>query len=161
MLRILVEPLAAEEILFRGIDAHELDVRTITEPVEQPRTEGRPTRGLLRLDALAQVKVVFDLCAIVALLGLIRIVIADRRIHRNAVDDVAIRLEVREEPVIVFVAGVPRDQTEDAAAGVDVVAGREQQPHILRLDDAAESVANLELPAIRRMMPDADPEIAD
>src|ERR1700740_2052243 len=85
VLRVFVEPLAAEEVFLRRVDADEFHVAAVLETVEGagiPRTR--------------------------------RFVIADARMHGNAVDDVAIRLEEREEPVIVLVAGSAKRDAEDA-----------------------------------------------
>ena len=60
------------------------------------------------------------------------VMIADARVDRNAVQQVAIRLVEREEPVIVFVAVIADRQTEETAAGVDVVAGRQDEADVVR-----------------------------
>src|SRR5688500_9442832 len=67
VLRILVEPLAAAEILLRRIDAYELDVGSVAEAVEQPGAKRRAFGGFFRPDALGYVEVVFHLRAIVAI----------------------------------------------------------------------------------------------
>ena len=108
-----------------------------------------------------QVEVVLDLRAIVVLLGFIRVVIADRWIHRDAVDDVAIRLEEREEPVVVFIAGAADRDAEHTHARVDVVAGGEHEADVVGIDHVAQRVGDLLLAAVRPVVPDADAEIAD
>jgi len=87
-------------------------------------------------------------------------VVANRRVDRHAIHDVAIGLEVGKEPVIVFVARAADGQSKNAAAGVDVVAGRQDQPDIVRVDDVPQGIRNLLLPAVCRMRFDANPEVA-
>src|SRR5262245_30673474 len=94
MLRELEQAIAAEEILLRCVDADEFDVASVAETIEQPRRKRRAARSLFGADALTQIEVILDLRPVIALLGLVIIVIADGGIDRNAVDDVAIRLEV-------------------------------------------------------------------
>ena len=64
----------------------------------------------------------------------------------HAVDDVAVRLEVREEPVVVFVAGV-RGPQQERSGRVDVVAGRQDEPDVVGVDGALERLRDLELTA--------------
>src|SRR5687768_1858618 len=80
MLRVFEETLAAKEIFLRRIDADELDVGAVAEAIKQSWLERGPACGLFRADALPQIEIVFYLCTIVAFLGFIRVVIADRRI---------------------------------------------------------------------------------
>ena len=120
-------------MLLRGIDADELDVGRRLELVEQAGAERRASGRFLAGEPLAQVHVVHDLVAIVVLLGLLRVVVADRRADRNPIQHVAIRLEVGEEPVVVFVARVPGPQQE-ALLRVDVVAGGDDEPRVVQID---------------------------
>ena len=83
-----------------------------------------------------QKEVVHDLIAIVVVLGLAAVVIADARIHRHPIDHVAIRLEVREEPIVVFVAGLADRDPEEAPSRVDVVARRQNEADVLALGAA-------------------------
>src|SRR5437016_12048702 len=41
VLRIFVEPLAAEEVLFRRVDADELDIASVAEAIEESRIDRR------------------------------------------------------------------------------------------------------------------------
>ena len=102
--------------------------------------------GFVGRHALAQKEVVEHLIAIVVILGLRRIVIADARIDRNAVQEIAIRLVEREEPVVVFVAVIADRQPEQALAGIDVVAGRQHEADVVRVDGQLQRVADLALP---------------
>ncbi len=78
------------------------------------------------------------------LLGLARVVVADRRADRNAIEHVAIGLEISEEPVVVLVAGVAGPQ-QKAARGVDVVAGREDQARVVLVEPlGAKDIVHLE-----------------
>ena len=79
MVRVVEQPFG-EEVLFGGIEADELDRRPVAEAVEQAGPDRRTAGGLLAGDSLAQVEIVFDLAAIVVLLALVGIVVADRRI---------------------------------------------------------------------------------
>ena len=51
------------------------------------------------------------------------IVIADTGINRHAINQVAIRLVVGEEPIIVLVAGITAD-AEKSTRPINIVAGR-------------------------------------
>src|SRR5688572_15842718 len=85
MLRQHEQAVASEERFFRGVDADELDVRAVPEPVKESRTERRPSRRFFPGQALAQVEVVFHLRAVVARLALVGVVIADGGVYRNPV----------------------------------------------------------------------------
>ena len=100
----VVEQAAWRRSLFGRVEADELDRRSVAKAVEQAGPERRAAGGLFAGHSLAQVEIVFDLAAIVVVLALVRVVVADGRIDADAVDDVSIRLEEREEPVVVFVA---------------------------------------------------------
>ena len=120
------------------------------------------TRGLVAGDPLAQIEVVHQLLAVVVVLGLVGIVVADAGIGRDAVDDVAIRLKEREEPVVVFVAGIGADrQTKQPGAGVDVVSRRDDEPHLVRREHGIHRRGHGPLPACGRLFPDAGAIVAE
>ena len=73
---------------------------------------------------------------------------------------VAIRLIEGEEPVVVFIAVIAHRQPENAASGVDVVAGRQDSGHVL-VDGLRERLGDLALPLRRRRLANADAEVAD
>ena len=151
----------SKEPLLRRVEAHELDVRPVAEAVEQPRTErGAAGRLFASRQPLSQIEVVLDLRAVVVLFRLVRVVVPDRREHRHAIDDVAIGLKVGEEPVIVFVAGSADRDAEQPYACIDVVAGREDEPHVGRIDGFAQGVRDFLLPPGRRVTLHADAEVA-
>ena len=131
MLGMLEQPAAREEMLLRRVEADELEVAPDVHAIEQAGIERRLAGRFVGRHPLAQEEVVEHLRAVVAILGLGRVVIADARIDRNAVQQIAIRLIEREEPVVVFVAVIADRQAENAAAGVDVVAGRQHEAHVV------------------------------
>src|ERR1051325_5480480 len=61
MLRKFEQAITAEEIFLRRVDADELDGGSVSKAVEQPRTKRCASGSFFRTDALAQIKVVFDL----------------------------------------------------------------------------------------------------
>jgi hypothetical protein len=70
-------------------------------------------------------------------------------------------LEIREEPIVVFVARIGSPQ-QKSLRRVDVVAGREHEPDVVRIDRALERLRHFELTALGRgRLPDAGAEIAD
>ena len=87
----------------------------------------RGRRPLSSGHPFAQVEVVFDLRAIVPLFCLVGVVVPNRGKHGHAVDHIAIGLEVGEEPVVVFVSAAANRNAQQPRAGVDVVAGGEDQ----------------------------------
>ena len=161
VLRIREQPAAPEEVLLRRIEADELDVGRDAEAVEQARPHRGAARGLFAGQPRRQVEVVHHLAAVVAFLGLAGVVVADRRAHRHPVDRVAVGLKEREEPVVVFVAGILGPEQESLRR-VDVVAGRQDQAHVLGVDGALQRQPDLALPFDRRRRPaDARAEVAD
>src|SRR5687767_1757616 len=103
MPRQLEQP-SAEESFLRRINAGELDIAAEADAIKESRPEGCAASCFFASDALHDVKVVLDLRAVVAVFGLRGVVIADRGIHRHTVYDIAVRLEVGKEPVVIFVA---------------------------------------------------------
>jgi hypothetical protein len=94
--------------------------------------------------------------------GLVRVVIADARVGRHAVEKVAVRLEKREEPVIVFVTGVRADgQAEQPGPGVDVVASSDDQADVVRLADSVDRRGDRPLPPRRAFLADAGAVVAE
>src|SRR3954470_17621635 len=61
VLRKVEQPRALEEILLRGVDADELDVRSKPEAIEQSRAERGAAGGFFAKYSLANVEVVLDL----------------------------------------------------------------------------------------------------
>src|SRR5262245_19422416 len=155
---MLEEPNSCKVRLFRGVDANELNVAAYPEPVEQPRPHGRASRRLFTGDSFVDVEVIHHLRAVIAILAFARVVIANARIDGNSIENVPIRLVIREEPVVVFLAAaMPED-----VPGVDVVTGRENQAHVVPVDGNPQRLSNLELLAVvlRRLL-DANAEVAD
>jgi hypothetical protein len=95
------------------------------------------------------------LLAIVAVLRLRSVVVADARVHRNPIEHVAVRLKEREEPVIIFVTGGANRNAEDAVPGVDVVASRDDHPDVVLLEGKLHRLRHLELTTGRRRAQDA------
>ena len=158
---IAEQPPALEEMFLGRIDAHELDVRGDPEAIEQTGADRRPAGRLFAGEPGREIEVVHDLPAVVALLGLAGVMVADRRAHRHTVDRIAVRLEEREEPVVVFRAGILGPQQEPLR-GVDVVAGGQDQPDVLGVDGALQREPDFALPLGRRRRPaDAGAEVAD
>jgi hypothetical protein len=154
--------LAEEQEAARAVEADELDFGAESEAVEEAGSDRRAARRLLAQQALGQVEVVHDLVAVVVHLGLVAVVVSDRGIDGNAVDHVAIRLEVREVPVVVLVSGRTHRQTEEAAPGVDVVAGGQDQPHALAVHRSSKRLRDLALPPrLRGRTPHARAEVSD
>ena len=160
MARMVEQPFG-EEMLFGGIEADELDRRPIAKAVEQAGPDRRTAGGLLAGYSLAQVEIVFDLAAIVILLALVGIVVADRRIDADAIDDVSIRLEEREEPVVVFVsAAAARDETEQRLR-VDIVPSRQHEADVVGIERGPERIADLLLMTVLAVLPHANAKVAD
>lgn len=91
--------------------------------------------------------------AVIALLGLVAVVVADRRVHRDAIDDVAVGLVEGEEPVVVLVPAAlvteerARQKTRQLVPQVDVVARGQEQARTVLVDRALQRHAHLPLPA--------------
>jgi len=88
-------------------------------------------------------------------------VVADAGVHRHAVDHVAIRLEEREEPVVVFIPLRADRQAQDAGARADVVASSEDEPHVVLVEGVLHRFGDLALAARRRGLPDAGAVVAE
>src|SRR5262245_7701829 len=96
------------------------------EAVKQPLIQARLLQGMHLSKQCAQVKVVVNLLTINALFVFGVIVIPNGREDRYTVDDIAVGLEVGEEPIIVLIAaGAYRDAQK--SLGVDVVAGSQDE----------------------------------
>src|SRR5689334_12539415 len=68
VLGVFEQPPPLEKIFFRRVDAAELDIRSIAESIEHPRTERRAPRRLFADNPFADIKIVLDLRAVVSLL---------------------------------------------------------------------------------------------
>src|SRR5687767_5485308 len=66
VLRVFVQALAAEEAFLGRVEADELDVATVAEPVEESGIDRRAARRFITGDTLAQVHVVEELLPVVA-----------------------------------------------------------------------------------------------
>ena len=133
-------------------------VRTDLEAVEQPGTQrGGPALDL-GTEPVVQEEVVGQLVAVVRALAVARVVVADGREERDAVEDVSIRLVKAGVPLVVLVAracGV-------LMAEVDVVPGRDDQPHPARADRSLQRTRDRQLPgAVGASVHDADAEVAE
>ena len=87
MLGMLEQPAAREEMFLRRVEADELDVAADVHAVEQARIQRRLAGRLVGGHSLAQEEVVEHLRAVVAIFGLGRVVVADARIHGDAIQD--------------------------------------------------------------------------
>src|SRR4030095_8104328 len=101
--RMFVQPVG-EDRLSRRVDADELDVGSVAEPVEQSRIGGRTPSRFLAFYAFGDVEVVDHLSAIFPIFSLRGVMVADARIDRQAIDDVTVRLMERKVPVVVFIS---------------------------------------------------------
>ena len=99
--------------------------------------------------------------SVVAIYGLGGVVVADARVDRNAVQHVAIRLEEREEPVVVLDARGANRHAEDPMARVDVVAGRHDGADVVLLEGKLHRLRDLVLTARRGRAEDAGAVVAD
>ena len=93
MLRV-VDQAFGENRFFGRVEAHELDVRSIPKAVEHARLERRAARGLLAGDPLPDIEVVFDLSTIVVVFAFAGVVITDRRVDADPVEDIPVGLKV-------------------------------------------------------------------
>ena len=142
----------------RRVDADELEVRADLEAVEEPGPDRRPARLDLRPEAQVEEQVVGELVAVVGALAVARVVVADGREERDAVDHVAVRLEEARVPLVVLVARAGRV----LVAEVDVVAGRDDEPHAVLADRALERARDHQLAAaLEPAVDDPDAEVAE
>ena len=126
-----------------------------------PGLERRAARGLLAGDPLADIEVVFDLATVVVVFGFAGVVITDRRIDADPVEDVPVGLKVREEPVVVFFPSPADRNAEELLAGIDVVAGRQDEPEAVRVDGHPKRIRDLLLPVLPGQLLHADAEVAN
>jgi hypothetical protein len=88
-------------------------------------------------------------------------VVADAWIDGHAVHHVPVGLEERKEPVIVLVASVRADRkAKDARAGVDVVAARDDQTHVVLVEHLLHRLGDFALAALGRGPSDARAVVA-
>src|SRR6185295_5055020 len=129
----------------RRIDTQELDISAKSHPIKQSLLERRMPDQLLCRHSLDQIEVVHHLIAVIALLGLVVVVVSNGRINRHAIDDIAIRLIVGEEPIVVFVAGVLYWQAEKSLSSVDIVPSSQHEANVSLVYRSLDSSGNLPL----------------
>jgi hypothetical protein len=87
--------------------------------------------------------------------------ITDARVHRHAVQHVAVGLKEREEPVVVLVALRAHSQSEDAAPRADVVAGGDDQLDEFDLEHPLHRVRDFEVASCRRRLPHTGADVSE
>ena len=141
-----------------GVDAHELQQRTQLQPVEQARPERRPAGLGPGREPRRQVQVVLQLDPVVGRLLVGPVVVAGRGIERQVVDQVAVRLEVGEPPVVVVGAAV---LGRAPGTVVDRVAERDHEPDVEGVGQPLHRAGHAELaPAVLPGV-DADAHVAE
>ena len=142
----------------RRVDADELHVRADLEAIEEAGAERRRSGLDLGAEAMIEEEVVDELVAIVRALAVAGVVVADGREERDAVEDVPIRLVEARVPLVVLVARAGGVLVPE----VDVVACRDHEPHVARVDRALQRACELQLPdAVEAAVEDPDAEVAE
>ena len=138
VLRSLEEAVHALVAVVLGrVDADELEVAAVGQPVEEPGLDRRT--AALAVEPLPQVEVVLQLRAVVAALGVGGVVVADRREERHAGQGVAVGLEEARVPVVVLASALVVDPA--LLPLVDVVAQRHHEPDVALLDELSRTSA--------------------
>ena len=107
-------------VVLGRVEADQLEVAAVLQPVEQARLDRRAVA--VAVEALVEVEVVLQLLAVVAALGVGGVVVADRREDRHPGEGVAVGLEEAGVPVVVLAPALVVDPA--VLALVDVVAER-------------------------------------
>ena len=154
----LVEPVQAPLGSPGGVDADQLQQRADPQPVEQAGVDRRPPGLLPRPEPGAQVEVVLQLLPVVAGLGVRAVVVAGGRVEREVVEEVPVRLEEREPPVLVEGAG---GVLRTAGPVVDRVAEADDEPDVDRVGQPLHRAGDRELPRPVGTGGDADAEVAE
>ena len=107
-------------------------------------------------------EIINQLLAVVARLGLAGVVVADRRVNRNPVDEVAVRLIKSKKPVVIFIAGRAQGDAEQSPSSINVIAGRKQQPNAPHVNRFIQRRRDLALAAVGPRSPaHADAKISN